>query len=265
MTDEGREVARESVGSGRTSPPSESDVAAHRELEERLARVRQNIAQAARRVGRSPDAVSLVAVSKTVSAERVAAAARLGLHRFGENRVQEADAKLAALRTILSVEEWSALTWHLIGHLQTNKARLASRLFSTIESVDSTRLAIALGRLGVERDAPVPVLLEVNVGREPSKFGFLPEDLLAEIRAIRAIPGLEARGLMTVAPIVPEPEAARPYFRALCELRDRLIGENPGVALPELSMGMTDDYPVAIEEGATIVRVGRAIFGERAG
>lgn len=233
------------------------------DLAARIARVQENLARAAERAGRRPEDVTLVAVSKTMSAGRVAAAARLGLRSFGENRVQEAEDKRAELDALLAPSELHDLHWHLIGHLQTNKARAAIRLFSVVESVDSGRLAATLDRLGIERGAPVPGFLEVNVGREPSKFGFLPEELPALFPELVARRGLVIRGLMTVAPMVSEPEHARPYFQALRELRDRLITANPGVALPDLSMGMTGDYPVAIEEGATIVRVGRAIFGER--
>lgn len=233
------------------------------ELAERIGRVRENIGAAARRAGRAVDGVTLVAVSKTVDPERVAAAARLGLRHFGENRVQEADAKRTALEALLRPDELEPLRWHLIGHLQTNKARLATTRFAMIESVDSSRLARTLGRLGTERGEPIDVLLEVNVGREASKFGIFPEDVLGVFSEIVALPGLRVRGLMTVAPMVARPEDARPYFRALRELRDDLTAGHPGAGLTELSMGMTGDYPVAIEEGATIVRVGRAIFGER--
>lgn len=243
---------------------TESDPSTSAELDARIAQVRATIAAAARRAGREADSVTLVAVSKTVGPARVAAAARLGLRHFGENRVQEADAKLAALDALLHPAELRSLHWHLIGHLQTNKARLATNRFALIESVDSPRLASTLGRLGSGRGEPVDVLLEVNVGREASKFGLLPEDVPAAFSEIIDRPGIRVRGLMTVAPLVAAPEDARPYFRALRVLRDNLAADHPQVALTELSMGMTGDYPVAIEEGATIVRVGRAIFGERA-
>jgi PLP dependent protein len=232
-------------------------------LAERIEHVRETIARAASRAGRRADEVTLVAVTKTCDAARVAEAARLGLTCFGENRVQEAEAKLTELRPLLAGDEWDRLDWHLIGHLQTNKARAAARLFSTIESVDGVRLAATLSRLGGELAATIPVLLEVNVGGEASKFGFTPEGLARELPEILALPHLAVRGLMTVAPLVPEPEHARTYFRALRLLRDRLVDENPTARLDDLSMGMTGDYAVAIEEGATIVRVGRAIFGER--
>jgi pyridoxal phosphate enzyme (YggS family) len=237
----------------------QADVLAAADLAERIQWVRATIADAAMRSGRRPEDVTLVAVSKTVGAERVLAAARLGITDFGENRVQEAEAKISALSGKLP----PAVRWHLVGHLQTNKARTAVRLFSLIESVDSFGLADVLNREGARRGAPVPVLLEVNVGGEPTKFGFAPDAMSNIFPRVLELPMLDVRGLMTVAPIVEDPEDARPYFRELRDLRDRLARENPRAALPELSMGMTGDYPVAIEEGATIVRVGRAIFGER--
>ncbi len=229
------------------------------ELAERIARVREVIASAASRSGRRPEDVTLVAVSKTVEPERILLAARLGITHFGENRVQEAEAKILALSGRLP----SATEWHLVGHLQSNKARTAVQLFSLIESVDSVSLAEILNRLGTRRGSPVPILLEVNVGGEPTKFGFAPEEMSSVLPRLLDLPMIAIRGLMTVAPAVAEAELARPYFRQLRALRDRLARENPSASLHELSMGMTGDYPVAIEEGATIVRVGRAIFGER--
>ncbi len=237
---------------------TESDVST--ELAQRIQTVRDVIAQAARRAKRQPEEITLVAVSKTVSAEQIAAAAHLGITTFGENRVQEAEEKQALLARYVDLPR---LDWHLVGHLQSNKARRAVELFSMIESLDSVPLANQLDRLARERDRTVEVLVEVNVGGEATKFGFAPADLAAAFRRIADLPRLRVRGLMTVAPLVPDPELARPFFRALRALRDRLVAENPGVELPELSMGMTGDYPVAIEEGATIVRIGRAIFGER--
>lgn len=236
-----------------------TDVNLERELAERIARVRETIASAAARSGRRPEDVTLVAVSKTVEPARVLLAAQLGITHFGENRVQEAEEKIAALAGRLP----TTVDWHMVGHLQSNKARTAVRLFSLIESVDSASLAEVLNRLGAQRSAQVPVLLEVNVGGEASKFGFAPDELSSILPRILDLPMLAVRGLMTVAPAVPEPELARPYFRELRALRDRLLRENPSADLHELSMGMTGDYPVAIEEGATNVRVGRAIFGER--
>ena len=222
------------------------------ELAARIARVRERIAAAAARSGRPAEAVRLVAVTKMVPPERVAEAYALGLRDFGENRVQEGVAKIAAL-----AQQGIRPTWHLVGHLQTNKVAAALRCFDILQAVDSRRLAEVISRRAL---APVPVLLEVNVAGEPTKFGFrldTPGEPFEEtVAAIRALPRLDVRGFMTVAPIAEDPETLRPIFRQLAELAARL-------GLPELSMGMTDDYPIAIEEGATIVRIGRAIFGER--
>ena len=215
---------------------------------ENLAVVRERIAEACRRAGRSPDEVTLVGVSKGFPAELVVEACAAGLTDLGENRVQEAAPKIEAL-TARGVRP----RWHLIGHLQTNKAKTATGLFAIIHSVDSVRLAEALSHRASE---PLPVLLEVNVAREPAKFGFAPEELSSAHSTIAALPNLDVRGLMTVAPMADDPGRVRPVFRRLRELRD-------GLGLRELSMGMTDDFEVAIEEGATLVRVGRAIFGPR--
>jgi pyridoxal phosphate enzyme (YggS family) len=234
------------------------------ELAERIAQVRETIAAAAVRSGRSAGAVTLVAVSKTVEADRVVEAVALGLLDLGENRVQEAQEKIPAVAAVLAARGLPSARWHLIGHLQTNKSRSAVSLFTTIQSVDSERLGAALGRLGQAQGRPVPCLLEVNIGEEPSKFGFRPAELPDRLESLLAVPGLAVRGLMTVAPAVAEAEQARPYFQQLRSLRDQLAARYPNAELPELSMGMTGDYVVAIEEGATIVRVGRAIFGERA-
>jgi pyridoxal phosphate enzyme (YggS family) len=213
------------------------------------------IAAACARVGRSTADVALVAVSKTFPPERLRAAVAAGLTTLGENRVQEAESK---------VGEVPGATWHLVGPLQKNKARRALEVFETIESVDSVALAERLDRIAVQlrpRDR-VPVLLQVNVDGDPSKTGFPPADLEASLGAILDLPRLEVRGLMTIGRQVDRPEDARATFVALRELASRLR-ERDGRLGPELSMGMTDDFEVAIEEGATIVRVGRALFGER--
>ncbi|HMQ31216.1 MAG TPA: YggS family pyridoxal phosphate-dependent enzyme [Chloroflexaceae bacterium] len=233
---------------------------------ERLARVRERIAMAAARAGRNPAAITLVAVTKTHPPALIAEAVAAGATDLGENRVQEAAAKIPALAGALSPR------WHLIGHLQRNKARPAAELFDLIHSVDSLRLAEALARHAAP-DRRLPVLLQVNVSGEASKEGFdLPggpanraglDALLPAVEGILALPGLEVRGLMTIAPIGPTPEAARPTFAALRELRDELARRYASALWGELSMGMTDDFEAAIAEGATIVRVGRAIFGER--
>jgi pyridoxal phosphate enzyme (YggS family) len=213
-----------------------------------LARVRERIEDACARSGRSPGDVTLIGVTKGFPADVVAAAYAAGLCDFGENRVQEAAPKIEALAA-----QGIAPRWHLIGHLQTNKARIATELFAILHSVDSLRLAQALSRRASER---LPILLEVNVAQEATKFGFDPKEVASALSAIRPLPHLDLLGLMTVAPAFDDPESARPVFRRLRELRDDL-------GLRELSMGMTNDFEVAIEEGATMIRVGRAIFGER--
>jgi len=232
-------------------------------------RVRERIAAAARRAGRDPDEVTLVAVAKTFPAEAAVEAYRAGVSVLGENRIQEAGPKIAAVSAILGQ---GAVAWHMVGHLQRNKARHAVRLFDCIHSVDSVRLAeelekrcAALGAASGEEER-LPVLLEVNVSREASKYGLPVDDrgqLEAAVEAILAQPHLELQGLMTMAPVVADPEDARPYFRRLRRLRDALAGRFPAADWKHLSMGMTDDFEVAVEEGATLVRIGRAIFGQR--
>ena len=214
------------------------------------------IADASRRAGRSPSDVTLVAVSKTVDAERLRVAVSAGLTTLGENRVQEGEAKVGLI---------DGATWHLVGPLQSNKARRALEAFDVIESVDSVALAERLDR--IVRDAPdlpdrYPVLLQVNVDDDPSKAGFAPDELAAAIDRTSTLDALDVRGLMTIGRLVADAEAARPTFAALRALSEGLRGEGAGLG-PELSMGMTDDFEVAVEEGATIVRVGRALFGER--
>jgi pyridoxal phosphate enzyme (YggS family) len=210
--------------------------------------VRGRIAAAAARAGRDPATVRLIAVTKTFPTEVCAAAVEAGLTDLGENRVQEGTAKAATLARA-GVQP----VWHLIGHLQSNKVRAALGAFAVIHSIDSTELATAISR---RAERPVEVLLEVNVGGEPSKFGFAPEETPEASRAIAALPNLLVRGLMTVAPQAEDAEAVRPVFRRLRELAEAL-------GLPELSMGMSGDYEVAVEEGATMVRVGSALFGPR--
>ncbi len=213
---------------------------------QRLTLVRERVAQAAERSGRSPAEVTIVAVSKFFPTQAIEEAAAAGIAHIGENRVQEAAAKVSSLRHL-------PVTWHMIGHLQTNKAKTALELFDIIQTVDSLRLAEALSR---RADRAIPVLLEVNVAGEASKFGLSPQEVPQTAEAVARLPHLDMRGLMTMAPLVSDPEEVRPVFRELRRLRDAL-------GLTELSMGMTDDFEVAIEEGATLVRIGRAIFGER--
>ncbi len=216
---------------------------------ERLAAVRAEIAQICERADRDPREVRLIAVSKTHPPETIREALAAGQIEFGENRVQEGLAKLDELAD-------SEARIHLIGHLQRNKARFAGR-FASVQSIDSVRLAEAVARqLDAPPNPPLDALLEVNVAGEASKQGFDPAELESAYAQIAALPQLRVRGLMTIAPLVAEAEQARPVFRRLRELRDAL-------GLPELSMGMSNDYAVAIEEGATIVRIGRAVFGER--
>ena len=221
-----------------------------------IARVQATIAQAAQRVGRSPEEITLVAVSKMKPLELVKIAYQLGVTNFGENRVQDALPKIAAFHP-------SGLLWHMIGHLQSNKAAKVASTFDYVQSLDSLHLAQTLNRHAEEQQRRLPVLLQVNISGEQSKEGMTPEETPIVARQIVALPHLEVQGLMTVAPLVQDPEEVRPVFRALRTLQQRLRAEVAGSTWHHLSMGMTDDYAIAIEEGATLVRVGRAIFGER--
>lgn len=238
-------------------------------LKQNVIQVMDRIAAAARRAGRDPAEVMLVTVSKTFAAEAVVEAHRAGLSVFGENRVQEARAKIPAVAAILGKE---VVSWHLVGHLQRNKAKQAVRLFDLVHSVDSVRLAKELEKrcaaleTKLEKKKRLAVLLEINVSGEATKYGLPVGDrtrLDAVVETILAQPHLELQGLMTMAPIVADPEAARPYFRQLRQLRDALARQFPAADWQHLSMGMTDDFEVAVEEGATLVRIGRAIFGQR--
>ena len=224
------------------------------EIEGNLDRVRSAIATAAEKSGRHPEDIQLVAVSKTHPTESVHAALDAGQILFGESRVQEARAKIPLLP--------SSLRWHFIGHLQKNKIRHALPLFELLQSIDSLALAQDVDRIAGEDGLRPHVLLEVNVAGEGSKFGFQPDALRAQLEALLQLNRLTIEGLMTIPPLAPEPESSRKYFAALRELRDVLEREFR-VQLPQLSMGMSDDFPVAIEEGATLVRVGTAIFGKR--
>jgi pyridoxal phosphate enzyme (YggS family) len=222
----------------------------------RLAAVRSRIAEAATRAGRKPEDISLVAVAKTQPPEAVHEAIDAGQLLFGENRVQEARAKIPLLP--------GRARWHFIGHLQKNKIRHALPLFELIESIDSLELARDLDRIAAEAGAFPRALLEVNVAGEGSKHGFAPAKLPEQMEALLSLERVQIEGLMCIPPPVPRAEEARRYFSMLRELRDRLESAG-GVPLRQLSMGMSGDFPVAIEEGATLVRVGTAIFGERVG
>lgn len=237
-------------------------------IADNLAIVRARIADACAVAGRGPADVTLIAVSKTHPAQSVVEAAEAGVQHFGENRVEEAESKIGAVTRATT----PPLTWHMIGHIQSRKAKDVVSLFDAVHSVDTLKLAERLSRLAMERGRVLDALLEINVSGEASKHGFaaagwqhdaaVRDAMWADVGATLALPGLRVRGLMTMAPIVADIEQARPVFAGLRELRDALA-TGFGVALPDLSMGMTDDYPVAIEEGATFIRIGRAIFGER--
>ena len=226
-------------------------------LASNIAAVRASIKEAAERVGRRPEEITLIAVSKTKPVTMVETAYRLGISNFGENRVQEALPKIAEFRP-------QGIRWHMIGRLQSNKAHKVVSSFDAVHSIDSLHLAQALNRYAeIEKRERLPILLEVNVAGEQSKAGMSVAEVPGLARRIAELPYLDLQGLMTVAPRVENPEEVRPIFRALRSLRERLRDEVPDCSWQHLSMGMTDDYCIAIEEGATIVRVGRAIFGER--
>jgi len=223
-------------------------------IPDNLATVRQTISQAERAAGRPEGSVQLIAVTKTHPVDVIQKAIDAGQLMFGENRVQEARAKIPELS--------SRIQWHLIGHLQSNKIRPALPLFQLIHGVDSVELLADIDRIAAELGLFPRILLQVNLAGEASKFGFSPAKLLEQVETVAGFKRANIEGLMTIPPLAPSPEHSRPYFVALRELRDRLARES-GFALPELSMGMSDDYQVAIAEGATMVRVGTAIFGER--
>ena len=221
-------------------------------LQANLEAVREAIRASSERASRDANAVALVAVTKTVPVERIREAIRLGLHTFGENRVQEAMPKMDEIGP-------AGVDWHLIGHLQTNKVKFVEGRFQMVQSVDSAALAEALDR---RLQSALEVLVEVNVAEEPQKTGALPADLPAIAAVVASAGHLRLRGLMTIAPMVTDPERVRPIFRRLRSLRDE-ASQQLGMPLPVLSMGMTDDYPIAVEEGATMLRLGRALFGPR--
>jgi pyridoxal phosphate enzyme (YggS family) len=225
------------------------------DLAANLTAVQQRMAVACARAGRESGSVALLAVTKGQPPDAVAEAARLGLNVFAESKVQEAKAKIPLCP--------GRLHWQMIGHLQSNKCRDAVELFEMIQSVDSLHLAEEINRRADQAAKTMPILLEVNAAGEASKFGYRPEQLLAELKSVNALARLEIHGLMTIAPWSPDPERIRPVFRQLRELKSE-CEQILGAPLPHLSMGMTGDFEVAIEEGATFIRVGTALFGQRA-
>jgi pyridoxal phosphate enzyme (YggS family) len=224
------------------------------EIEKNLSRVRERIEHAAAKVGRDPGEIKLVAVTKTVAVERIREAIAAGATSFGENYVQEAKTKIEEIGK-------SGIHWHFIGHLQSNKAKYAVSLFDLIHAVDSITLARDLDKRAAAAAKIVGCLIEVNLSQEGSKFGVSKERTSELIHGLRDLKNISVQGLMTMPPYADDPEAARPYFAALRKLRDEIAGS--GIPLLELSMGMSSDFEKAIEEGATIVRIGTAIFGER--
>jgi PLP dependent protein len=223
-------------------------------LADNLEKVQQRIRAACERAGRDPASVTLLTVTKSQPPEAVAAAAKLGLLLFGENKVQEAKSKIPLCP--------GNLRWHFIGHLQSNKCRDAVELFKMIQSVDSLPLAQEINKRAEQASKTLPVLLEVNVAGEASKFGYRPEQLLAELKELNALPRIEIHGLMAVPPWSAEAEKSRPHFRRLRELKERAEAVL-GAPLPHLSMGMSGDFEIAIAEGATMVRIGTDLFGPR--
>ena len=223
-------------------------------IEENLLKVKERIADAATRVGRDPAQITLIAVSKTVETERIREAIAAGITTFGENYVQEARTKIDEIGQ-------TGLQWHFIGHLQTNKAKYAVRLFDLIHAVDSSKVAKELDKRAAASGKVMDCLIEVNISQEESKFGITSEYTRALAQEMTKLKNISLKGLMTMPPYFDDPEPSRPYFIALRKLQEK-IGQD-GIPLPELSMGMSTDFEVAIEEGATMVRVGTAIFGER--
>ncbi|GAB4401211.1 MAG: YggS family pyridoxal phosphate-dependent enzyme [Anaerolineales bacterium] len=244
-------------------------MAATRNLERNLRAVNERIAEAAARVGRSPDAITLVAVAKTVPAEIVVAAWELGVRHFGENRVEEAEAKIPAVRALIGAGEGQP-TWHMVGHIQSRKAREVVRLFDFVHSVDSVRLVAELDKRAAAVGRTIPCLLEINTSGEASKYGVAgdigPTDLaqaaavVAVAQALAGAPHLQALGLMTLGPLTAPEARIRRSFQTLRRWQEFLSGRVPQAQWRHLSMGMSDDFEIAVEEGATIVRIGRAIF-----
>lgn len=219
------------------------------QIEKNLEEVRRRLQQAAARSGRSADGITLVAVSKKVPVEKIRIAFECGVRDFGENYIQESEGKIGHLQEA---------NWHFIGHLQKNKAKTAAMQgFRLIQSLDSVELAEKLNRAAVELQIKIPLLMQIHYGEETSKHGFLPGEAEKALKAVRELPNIEIRGFMTIPPLENVPETNRPYFRHMSRMARELL-ENPVI-----SMGMTDDFEIAVEEGSTMVRVGRAIFGQR--
>lgn len=239
------------------------------EIADNIARVQEEIAAAAARANRNPEDITLVAVSKTKPVEAVLSALEAGLRHFGENRVEEAESKIPEINARAEIQP----IWHMIGHIQSRKTKEVVPLFDVVQSLDRLKIARKLSELAQEADKILPVLIEVNISGETAKQGFEVSHWKSDaaekkqfwdvMQAILKLPNLEIRGLMTMAPFYDDAEQTRPVFAALVELREALSSDFT-INLPDLSMGMTNDYSVAIEEGATIVRIGRAIFGSRA-
>jgi pyridoxal phosphate enzyme (YggS family) len=223
-------------------------------IEENFRTVKERIDDAATRAGRDPSQITLIAVTKTVAIERIREAIAAGMIAFGENYVQEARRKIDEIGR-------TGLQWHFIGHLQTNKAHYAVRLFDFIHAVDSIKLARELDKRAASAGRTVDCLIEVNLSEEESKFGITEDKARGLVHEMKGLKNISLQGLMTMPPYFDDPELARPYFIALRTLQEKIAQD--GTHLPELSMGMSTDFEVAIEEGATMVRVGRAIFGER--
>jgi len=239
-------------------------------IAQNLKQVQNRIAEAALRAGHDPAAITLVAVTKTFPVEVILEGYAAGLRHFGENRPEEGAAKVPQVNASV---DGPRPTWHMIGHIQSRKADLALAHFDIVHSIDRPKIARRLSRLAVEAARELPVLLECNVSGEATKFGFAVDRwasdaaqrqaFFAACAEVLALPGLRVEGLMTLAPFVDDPQTVRPVFASLRALRDALAEQFPAVAWRHLSMGMSDDFEVAVEEGATMVRIGRALFGER--
>jgi PLP dependent protein len=225
-------------------------------IAENISRIRERIYNRALKTGRKSDEITLVAVTKTVDTNRIKEAKEAGITAFGENYVQEAKEKIAHIG--------EGVAWHMIGHLQTNKVKYVVPLFSMIHSVDSARLAEEISERAIERDKTMEVLIQVNIGRENAKAGVMPEELPHLLEAVSSLKGITVKGLMAMPPFFSDQEKVRPFFTALRELRDKLFPFfSDSLSLAHLSMGMSSDFEVAIDEGATILRIGTAIFGGR--